>query len=84
MTVKSQKHQRREPFQPFKRPTPKVREAWSRIAGTLSASAYAGAFIVADSDIEVLMRAVKVSALFAIGGIMTLLAIYVLRGVDRV
>ena len=80
MTVKSQKHQRSEPFQPFKKPTPKVREAWSRIAGTLCATALAGAMIVAFNDPLSYDTALRVSLQMcaAIGAF--LVAVYALKG----
>jgi uncharacterized membrane protein len=78
--MRSRKHQEKPEFHPFKNPTPKVREAWSRIAGTLCATALAGAMIVAFNDPISYDTALRVSLQMcaAIGAF--LVAVYALKG----
>ena len=78
--MRSQKHKSKPQFQPFKNPTPKVREAWSRIAGSICAAALAGAMVVAFNDplsYAAILR-VSLQILAAIGAF--LVAVYSLKG----
>jgi predicted lipid-binding transport protein (Tim44 family) len=78
--MRSLKHQARPEFQPFKNPTTKVREAYSRIAGTLCASALAGAMIVAFNEPIGYDTALRVSLQLVAALIGLLISIYSLKG----
>lgn len=77
--MKSCKRTKLVKFQPFTNPTPKVREAWSRLFTTLSASAIAGAVVVTTNEIYSHKTLLRVICLFAFGSLLQLIAIYVLK-----
>ena len=78
-TMKSSKRTKLEKFQPFTDPTPKVREAWSRLFTTLSASAFAGAVVVTTNEIYSHETLFRVICLIAFGFVFQISAIYVLK-----
>jgi hypothetical protein len=81
--MRSQKHKLAKPFEPFKNPTPKVREAWSRIAGTLCASSFTGSAIVLVGEDSDGLAGFRLVAAFVLGVIFLLFSIYSLKGADK-
>ena len=82
--MKSSKRTSPKIFRPFSNPTPKVRDAWSRLATTLSAGAFSGFVIVSATEPFSLIAILKLLILLMIGVIMMTIAIYVLKGADHV
>jgi hypothetical protein len=70
-------------FRPFSEPTMKVREVWSRLATTLAATAFTGAFVLTNTEVLSVASVVQVVTLVLIGAIMLILAIYVFDGADH-
>jgi hypothetical protein len=70
-------------FRPFSNPTMKVREAWSRFASTLSASSFAGAYVIASNEMYSTQAALRMVGLLTFGVLLQLIAVYVLRGNDH-
>jgi hypothetical protein len=66
-------------FRPFANPTSKVREAWSRLFTTLSASAFGGGVVVITNEIYSIQTLLRFVGLFIFGTILQLIAIYVLK-----
>ena len=77
--MKSSKRNKPDKFRPFSNPTSKVREAWSRMFTTLSASAFAGGVVVATNEIYSNQALFRVVGLFTFGALLQLCAIYVLK-----
>ena len=82
--MRSIKRLYREPFRPINNPTPKVREAYSRLGTTLAAGGYTGFVIVAATEQASFEVFTKLALLLGIGVIMTVVAVYVLKGADHV
>ena len=82
--MKSAKARRPGKFRPFRKPTPKVREAWSKLATTLSAGSFTGASVIASNDVYSPQSVFRVLELCALGVLLQLIAVYVLKGSDHV
>lgn len=79
--MKSFKHKAKEPFQPFKNPTPKVRDAWSRFwTGLAIASVVGGTAILTTTDQWTLLIIWKAVTAFACCIVCQILSIRFLKG----
>ena len=78
--MKSRKHAIKPPFEPFKNPTPKVRESYSRIAGTLCATSFTAAAVVLVGGSMELVDVLRLSASTTLGIVFLLFSLYILKG----
>ncbi len=79
--MKSVKHKTKEPFQPIKNPTPKVREAWSRFFGSLSAACWiGGTAILTTTDCWTIPEFLKLFSSAVVGIVFLTLSVRVFKG----
>lgn len=78
--MRSIKHRAKPEFQPLKNPTPKVKEALSRISGTLSATSFTAAAVVLVGGSMELLDALRLGASAILGISFLLFSVYVLKG----